>query len=434
MRRSSPPSAAQFTAAIDALSHEGRGVARVDGKTVFVDNALPGEEVRARYLRHRRRYDEATAVEILRAAPQRVEPRCRHFGICGGCSLQHLAPEAQLQHKQRILFEQLAHIGKVKPTTVLPAMRGPIWGYRRRARLGVRWVPTKGGAVVGFRERNGRHLADIQSCPVLDPAIGEKLTALREVVGSLSCPERIAQIEVVLDANGAVFTLRHLRPLTDDDRRHLKRAADANGWRIYLQPGGVDSVMPLGEGGDLYYEVPHHGVQIHFAPLDFVQINSAINLAAIDRVVDLFEVNPSDTVLDLFCGVGNFTLPLARHVRAVIGVEGERELVARARENARHNHLSNVSFLHADLTTVEIDTQGCNKLLLDPPRSGALEILSRLNLEAVERIVYVSCNPATLARDAGSLVHKQGYRLQGAGVMDMFPHTAHIESIALFRR
>jgi 23S rRNA (uracil1939-C5)-methyltransferase len=420
---------------IDSLSHEGRGVARNNGKTVFVDNALPGELVSARIVRRHGRYDEAIAERIELRSPDRVEPRCAHFGVCGGCSLQHLAPAAQIAHKQAMLVEQLQHVGKVVPLELLPPITGPVWGYRRRARLGLRVVPKKGGVLVGFREKNSRYIADLRQCPVLSPQVGDNLLVIRELIGALSCADQIPQIEVGVDDIGPVLTLRHLRPLTEDDLVRLRDAARTHAWRVYLQPGGIDSVRPLMTGQDpLSFAIPGHNVRLYFEPLDFIQVNGAINLAAIDAVIALLDLRSEDRVLDLYCGLGNFTLPIARRAAAVTGMEGEAELVARAQANAERNGIVNAQFLVADLTTAQLPRLNYDKLLLDPPRTGAIDILRRLDLRGVQTVVYVSCNPATLARDAGVLVHEHGLRLAKAGVMDMFPHTAHVESLALFVR
>ncbi|MFO1434978.1 MAG: 23S rRNA (uracil(1939)-C(5))-methyltransferase RlmD [Gammaproteobacteria bacterium] len=432
-RRAAP--AEPFIVRIDSLSHEGRGVARRDGKTVFIDNALSGEEVRARLTRRHRRYDEAIAVEVLTSSPLRVPAGCAHFGVCGGCSLQHLSPLAQIEHKQRMLLEQLQHIGKVQPHAVLPPLTGPVWGYRRRARLGLRLVPKKGGVLVGFREKNSHFIADIDSCPVLDPAIGERLKTIRSIVGALSCPDQIPQIEVGVDDIGPVLTLRHLRPLTANDLEILTSAAADHGWRFYLQPGGTDSVHPVTPGQRTpSFSVPRHNIALAFEPLDFIQVNAAINLDAIDKVIELLALNTHDRVLDLFCGLGNFSIPIARYVAQVVGVEGDAGLVVRASANANRNGLTNAQFFKADLTKETPPISDFNKLLLDPPRTGAIEVLRTLNLGAVDRIVYVSCNPATLARDAEVIINQHGFQLQCVGIMDMFPHTAHVESIALFVR
>lgn len=420
---------------IESLSHEGRGVARHDGKTVFVDNALPGELVSARIVRRHGRYDEAIAEQILRPSPERAIPGCEHFGVCGGCSLQHMTPAAQLEHKQRMLLEQLQHLGRVAPSKVLPPVTGPAWGYRRRARLGLRLVPKKGGVLVGFREKSGRYIADIRRCPVLRPEIGANLLVIRDLIGALSCADQVPQIEVGVDDAGPVLTIRHLRPLTEADVGRLGDASREYGWRIYLQPGGVDSVRPLSAGQQpLSFAAPRHDVRLQHEPLDFIQINGAVNLAVIDAVVALLELRPDDRVLDLFCGLGNFTLPIARRIAWAIGVEGEAGLVTRARANAERNGIHNAEFLAADLTTARPPQRAYNKVVLDPPRTGAIEILRRMETREVAIVVYVSCSPATLARDAGVLVREHGFRLAKAGVMDMFPHTAHVESLALFVR
>lgn len=433
--RRSGPKAGPVTLGIESLSHEGRGVARNGGKTVFVENALPGERVSARIVRRHGRYDEAIAEHIDQWSPDRTHPGCEHFGVCGGCSLQHMAPAAQIAHKQRMLLEQLQHVGRVAPSAVLPPVTGPVWGYRRRARLGLRLVPKKGGVLVGFREKNGRYIADIRRCPVLRPEVGENLLAIRELIGALSCADQIPQIEVGVDDTGPVLTIRHLAPMTVEDLGHLGEAARRHDWRIYLQPGGIDSVRPLTTAQrPLCFAVPRHGVRLQFEPLDFIQVNGDINLAAIDAVVALLDLRPDDRVLDLFCGLGNFTLPIARRVAWTIGMEGEAGLVARAQANAERNGIHNVEFLAADLTTAQPPPRPYNKVVLDPPRTGAIEILRRMDLREVSVVVYISCNPATLARDADVLVHGHGFRLAKAGVMDMFPHTAHVESLALFVR
>lgn len=429
------PQAGPVVLRVESLSHEGRGVARADGKTVFIDNALPGEVVSARIVRRHGRYDEAIAERIDRPSPERASPGCEHFGVCGGCSLQHIAPAAQLAHKQRMLLEQLQHVGRVAPAEILSPIAGPVWGYRRRARLGLRLVPKKGGVLVGFREKSGRHIADIRRCPVLRPEVGEHLLVIRELIGALSCADQVPQIEVGVDDAGPVLTIRHLRALTREDLAHLGDVSRRHGWRIYLQPGGIDSVRPLTAGQQpLSFAVPRHDVRLQFEPLDFIQVNGAINLAAIDAVAALLDLRSDDRVLDLYCGLGNFTLPIARRVARAIGMEGEAGLVARARANAERNGIRNAEFLVADLTTARPPSWPCNKVVLDPPRTGAIEILRRLELREVSIVVYVSCNPATLARDAAVLVQEHGFRLAKAGVMDMFPHTAHVESLAQFVR
>lgn len=422
---------------IDSLNHEGRGIGRVDGKTVFVAGALPGEEVEFVYTGIHRNFDEGDAVNILTASPQRVEPRCPHFGVCGGCAMQHLAPEAQIAYKQNVLLDDFKHIGKVQPKTVLPPLLGPHWGYRRKARLGVKYLAKKGKVLVGFRERSNGLLADLSRCEVLYPSVGERIEALGALIAALSVYDRIAQIEVAVDDTHTALALRNLVELTADDKAKVKAFAGENDIRIYLQPGGPDSLIPLWpEQIELHYRLDKYDVGFSFKPGDFTQVNSDINRQMIDLAIELLDLQAGDRVLDLFCGLGNFTLPLARRCAEVVGVEGEAKLVARARANAAENALTNVQFHAADLAgDLEHSPwwkQGFDKVLLDPPRSGAQATLAHIAKMKVGRIVYVSCNPSTLARDAGILVNEYGYKLEQAGVMDMFPHTAHVESIALF--
>lgn len=422
---------------IDSLNHEGRGVGRIGGKTVFVAGALPGEEVTFTYTARHRNFDEGVVSEVITASPERVTPRCPHFNICGGCALQHIEPEAQILYKQQVLMDNFRHLGKLEPGEILPPLRSAHWGYRHKARLGVKHVRKKGRVLVGFRERSSGFLADLGRCEVLHPSVGERLLPLAELVESLSVREQLPQIEVAVDDARTALALRHLAPLSDADEEKIRQFAKEHDLMIYLQPGGPDSLQPLWpENIDLHYALEKHQVRLHFRPGDFTQVNPEINRQMIDRTLELLELQADDHVLDLFCGLGNFTLPLARHCARAVGVEGEAKLVERARANAAANHLQNVEFQVADLAT---DLQhapwwreGFAKVLLDPPRSGAMETLPHLARMQAGRIVYVSCNPATLARDAGILVHEHGYRLVQAGVMDMFPHTAHVESIALF--
>ncbi len=424
-------------AQVEGLSHDGRGVARVEGKATFIHGALPGERVRFRYTARRRNRDEGELVEVLEASPHRVEPRCAHFGLCGGCSLQHLHATAQIEYKQRSLLDAFHHLGKVEPETLLPPLvNGDPWGYRRKARLGVKRVPKKGRVLVGFRERGSSYVAELERCEVLHPRVGGALMDLSRLIGDLSIPHRIAQIEVALDDEQCVLILRNLDPLTEKDRERLKRFGRQHGFFFYLQPAGPESVAPLEERADLRYRLPDFDLTIHFEPTDFTQVNSEINRRMVRRAVELLEPEEGERVLDLFCGVGNFTLPLATRAGWVTGVEGAPELVARARANAEANRLENVDFhaanLYEPLQHEPWLKKSFHKVLLDPPRSGAFEVLEHLPRLGVERILYVSCYPGTLARDAGELVHRHGYRLVSAGVMDMFPHTAHVESMALF--
>ena len=427
---------APFTVGIEDLTHEGYGVARRDGKAIFVDGALPGEQAECVYTARRSRRDEARAVRILTPAADRVEPQCAHFGVCGGCALQHLHPTSQLATKQRWLLDSLTHIGKAQPNQVLEPVTGPLWGYRRRARLGVKWVPKKGRVLVGFRERHSAYLADLRRCEVLDPRIGGLLEELAGLVEALSIRDQVPQIEVAGGDAVLALSVRVLAAPSEADLARLRAFGKQHGVTFYLQPGGPDSLQPLeSEPPMLAYPLPAFDLDLLFQPAHFVQVNAAINRQLVERAGELLQIQPEDRVLDLFCGLGNFTLALARRAREVTGVEGDTHLVAWARHNAAHNKVSNVAFYAADLAG-DLETQPWlqgryDKILLDPPRSGALAMMPRLAALAAQRIVYVSCHPATLARDIGELVHHCGYHLESVGVIDMFPHTAHVESIAL---
>lgn len=428
-----------FETTINDLSHDGRGVARVEGKTVFVADALPGESVRAKLLRRHRDFDEAQAEEVLVASPDRVVPRCPHFGVCGGCVLQHFAPAGQIAAKQNVLAQNFARIGHVEPARWLAPLTAEVWGYRRRARLSVKHVPKKGKTLVGFRERDSRFVADLAHCDVLDPALGEKLDVLGELLNSLDGAASIPQIEFSAGDTSRVLVFRHLAPLSEGDLGKLAAFGRTHGFAILLQPGGTDSVRALDDQPvDLRYALPAYDLQLAFTPLDFVQVNARINQKMIEHALALLQPGPDDRVLDLFCGLGNFSLPLARHAAHVCGVEGDTGLVERARANAVANGIGNAEFHVGDLAGVVRGSAWAradwDSLLLDPPRSGADELLKQLPGKSVRRVVYVSCHPASLARDAGTLVREHGFRLEAAGVMDMFPHTAHVESIVLFQR
>ena len=428
-----------FEASIEDLSHDGRGVARVDGKTVFVADALPGERVLARLQRKHRHFDEASTEEILTASPDRVAPRCRHFGVCGGCVLQHLAPPAQIAAKQNVLAQNFTRIGHVEPARWLAPLTADVWGYRRRARLSVKHVPKKGKTLVGFRERDARFVADLAHCDVLDPALGEKLDALGALLNDMQGAASIPQIEFSAGDDARVLVFRHLQPLSDPDRTKLAAFGREHRFAILLQPGGTDSVHALQPGDvELQYALPAYDLKLAFTPLDFVQVNARINQKMIAHALELLRPGPDDRVLDLFCGLGNFSLPVACHAGHVCGVEGDTGLVERARSNASANGIGNTEFHVGDLAGAVRGSswarQDWDLMLLDPPRSGAEELLRQLPGKSVRRVVYVSCHPASLARDAGELVRSHGFKLQAAGVMDMFPHTAHVESIALFER
>ena len=427
--------AAPVESLIESLSHDGRGLTHVNGKATFVQGALSGERVRFRYTRCQRHHDEGEVIDIITPSPLRVAPKCAHFGVCGGCSLQHLAAEAQIELKQGLLAEILERIGKVKPERWLAPLTGDPWGYRHKARLGVRYVAKKQRVLVGFRERGSSFIADLQRCEVLHPSVGTQLVALAELIGSLSIRSQVAQLEMARDDHNTVLIVRVLAPPTADDLQRLHAFAAHSGLVLYLQPGGLETIAPLGAAVDLAYALPDYAVRIGFAPTDFTQVNFALNRRMVAQAMALLDPQSTDQVLDLFCGVGNFTLPLARHAGAVVGIEGDARLVAQARANAAHNGLNNVQFECADLyQQPSWGAQKFTKALIDPPRSGAWQVLDPLAASGVQRLLYVSCYPTTLARDAEHLVHQLGYRLVAAGAMDLFAHTAHSEAMALFER
>jgi 23S rRNA (uracil1939-C5)-methyltransferase len=422
--------------AIDALDAEGRGVARnADGKVVFVEGALPGERAEVKVFQTKRKFDIGRATAILQASPGRREPRCPHFGVCGGCATQHADERTQMAAKQRWLEDCLERIGKVKAEAMLPILYGAEWGYRHRARLSARYVASKGGALVGFRERRSTYIADMRECPVLPEHVSRLIPGMKALVGKLSVRERLPQIEVAIGDNATALVFRHLDPLTDGDLAHLREFAAASACQLWLQPGGPDTVRPFAPAtGELWYELPEFGVRLHFRPTDFTQVNAGVNRALVSRAMQLLAPAAAERIADLFCGLGNFSLPLARLGAQVIGFEGSAELVQRARDNARANGLV-AQFEVLDLFKSGLGAFGrFDKLLVDPPREGAVELVKSLARDWPRRIVYVSCDPATLARDAGILVHTQGFRLAAAGVANMFPHTAHVESITLFER
>lgn len=431
------PAPAIEIAEIESLDHEGRGVARIGGKAVFVDGALPGESVRFQRVRRRRRYDEAVVVEVLRAAPDRVTPRCPHFGVCGGCSLQHLDHAAQLVAKGRIVAEELMRIGGVRPERWLPPLAGPIWAYRRRARLGSKFVDRKERVLVGFRERGSPLLADLGRCEVLAAPVGDLITDLAGLIGGLELKRRVAQIEVAVAENVTALVLRVLDEPLEADLAKLREFESRHGVALYLQPAGLDSVRPLSlPAVPLNYGLPGLQAGIEFAPTDFVQVNGELNRLMVARALELLEPRGTDRALDLFCGLGNFSLPLAQKLAQVTAVEGDAALVRRAEANAARNGIGNVRFHLANLAVEELQAawaaERYDLVLLDPPRAGAREVLSLAASSRPRRIVYVSCHAGTFARDAGILAEQLGYRLVAAGIMDMFPHTSHVESIALF--
>jgi 23S rRNA (uracil1939-C5)-methyltransferase len=429
-----------FTATVETLTHEGRGLAHCDGKAVFLENALPGEIVEFVYTKIQSRYAEGDVTKVITPSPERVEPPCEHFTICGGCSLQHMSAASQIELKQNTLLEQLHHFGQIKAQEILPPLTADTLGYRRKARLGVRYVEKKQRLLIGFREKKGRFLADLKHCLVLDPRVGELITPLSELISTLTVMRDIAQIEVAMGDKDVALVFRNLKPLAENDEQKIIDFASQHQVKIYMQPGGIETIYLLQPQTpvELNYQLPDFGITIDFDPLDFTQVNQPINQKMVKLAVELLELTKEDNVLDLFCGLGNFSLAIAKKAASVVGVEGDAVMVRKATDNARRNNISNVSFFEADLFKPISDqpwfSQGFSKILLDPPRSGALEVVSTIEKWSPQRIVYVSCNPATLARDAGILVNEKKYRLVKAGVMDMFPHTAHVESIALFEK
>jgi 23S rRNA (uracil1939-C5)-methyltransferase len=422
---------------VAALDAEGRGVARsAEGKVVFVEGALPGETVEAERIYDKRKFAGARASKILEPSSGRREPRCPHFGRCGGCATQHADARTQMAAKQRWLEDCLERIGKVKPEMLLPIVYGEEWGYRRRARLSARYVEGKGGALVGFRERRSTFVADMRGCEVLPAAEGALILPLRELVSGLSIRERLPQIEIAAGEGATVLLFRHLEALTEGDKALLRAFADAHSVSVWLQPAGPDSVAPFHPAvpPQLYYDLPEFGVRLGFLPTDFTQVNLGVNRILVSRAMRLLDPRPGERIADLYCGLGNFTLPIARLGAEVIGFEFSKALVERARANALANGLV-AQFEAVDLFKSGIAGFGrFDRILIDPPREGAMEVLKGLPRDWPRRIVYVSCDPATLARDAGMLVNVQGFRLAAAGVVNMFPHTAHVESIALFDR
>jgi len=438
---------------IEALDDQARGVATRDGRRFFIEGALPGERVRAAIGRAKPNYAVGGVRSVLRASPHRVEPRCPHFGVCGGCTLQHIDAATQVALKQRELEDVFERAAGLAPARILPALQGPDWAYRHRARLAVRFVPSRGGVLLGFHERKSSFVADIRVCHVLPAAVSDLLGPLHRLVAALSIPHRIPQIEVAVGGDGLiVLVLRHLLELSDGDRDRLRAFAARHGIVWWLQPGGPDTAAPLDAGAahpgaegatkrrELAYGLPRFGLNMRFRPTDFIQANMAANRALVSRALDLLEAGPGDRVMDLFCGLGNFTLPIATQAKEVLGVEGSAALLERARQAATDHGLEGrAHFACTDLFSVDahwLREQGrFDLMLLDPPREGApavAEALAALSAaERPRRIVYVSCNPATLARDTAILAHRGGYRLKACGVVNMFPHTSHVESVSV---
>ena len=422
---------------IDGVTHDGRGIVGGDGKKVFVAGALEGEEVRYVRRKRRRKFDEAELLEVIDASPDRVEARCEVFGRCGGCSLQHISSAHQRDIKFQTLRDNLERIGGVSPAEWLEPLTGAEWNYRRRARLAVKDVAGKGRVLVGFRERHAPFITDMHRCEVLSKPVDDLIEPLSELLGGLSIRARLPQIEVAVGDDAVALVFRVLDPPTDDDRSAFEEFGRKHEVSIWLQPGGLDSLEPIEpEPATLRYSIPEFDVDIEFEPIDFVQVNADINRRMVSRAIELLDPQADDRVLDLFCGIGNFSLPLARRSGSVLGIEGEQTLVARAKANAERNGIDNADFRKRDLSEVDAAedwmTAGWDRVLLDPARSGAAAVVEKMRQLGPERIVYVSCHPGTLARDAGTLVKEQGYSLTHAGIIDMFPHTAHVESVAVF--
>lgn len=426
---------------VESLSHDGRGIAHVNDKISFISGALPQETIKCKLTKRHSRFNEGEVVEVISASKDRIQPACEHFNICGGCSLQHLDTISQIRFKQKVFLEQLKHFGQVVPETLLEPLSGQVWGYRRKARLGVRYVKKKERVLVGFREKLSNYLADIYSCKVLHESVGLHIKDLRDLIASLSQFEHIAQIEIAVSDTKTVLIFRNMSALPEEDISKLCGFAKTFHFEIYLQPNSpatLQKIWPNDSNHRLSYTLPDFNLEMQFHPLDFTQINNEINQLMLRQALRLLNPQSEDDVLDLFCGLGNFTLPIARYAKHVTGVEGSLEMVLRAKENTIHNSIQNTEFYACNLMSPNINEtwmqKKYNKILIDPPRSGAQEIIAFFTKFQAERIVYVSCNPATLARDAKELVHTLGYKLKSAGIMNMFPHTSHIEAIAMFEK
>lgn len=426
---------------IRSLSHDGRGIGTINNKTAFVSGALPNETVTCEITQKRSNYQEADATEILTASSERTTPPCAHFGVCGGCSLQHMSVESQMALKQQTLLDQLKHFGQVTPDHLLSPLHAVDLGYRRKARLGVKFVIKKNKMLVGFREKSSRYLADLERCPVLHPSVGEHLQDLAALVQSLEQFQHIPQIEIAIGDTEGALVFRHMHPLSESDQEKLVSFGKNHHFHIYLQPNppaSVYKIWPKNCADRLTYTLPDESLEFLFHPLDFTQVNLDMNRLMVKQALHLLGVEKHETVLDLFCGIGNFTLPLAKYGAHVTGIEGAHEMTQRASDNAKHNGILNVSFYAANLETPPVNAPWINKqydkILLDPPRAGAKDILPHFKTFSAKKIVYVSCNPATLARDAGELVHVYGYRMTHAGIMNMFPHTSHTEAMAVFEK
>ena len=427
------------TLRVESLDQEGRGVAHADGKVIFIQGALPGELVTYTSFVKKPSYELAQVGQVIEPAPMRATPRCPYFGLCGGCSQQHFDARAQVAAKQRVLEDNLRHIGKVTPGSILPAIYGEPWGYRHRARFSARYVPKKGGALIGFREKRSSYVTDMTTCEVRPQRISALLVPLRGLIGGLSRPERMPQIELAIGVDTDALVLRILEPLSSADEALIRQFADDHRVQFFVQSRGPDTAVPFypPHDGVLYYKLPEFDLELGFSPTEFTQVNAAVNVVLVRRALMLLAPQSGERIADMFCGLGNFTLAIARSGASVLGIEGARSLVERAQSNAVRNGLSAAAeFRQADLFKIDqtslAELGRFDKMLLDPPRDGAAALINALSDDAPQRIVYVSCNAATLARDAGVLVHAKGYALTAAGVVNMFPHTSHVESIAVF--
>jgi 23S rRNA (uracil1939-C5)-methyltransferase len=440
-----------YNVIIESVDASGNGIARIDGKTVFIPDTLPTEEVKIEIYKKKKNFDFGRVVELISTSPERTTPECKNFGICGGCSLQHIAFDAQVYSKEKVLIDNLKHIGRVTATNILPALYGKPWEYRYRARLSVKYVEKKGGVLVGFREKGAPFVVDMNECRVLPKRISDLIPKLRTVLATLTIKDKIPQLEVACSDHTDVLVFRILENLSSEDIVILKNFADqvnsnnlSQQLQIWLQPGNEESIVQFYPHPDitktLSYTLPEFNLTMPFLPSEFTQVNPFINQDMVSQAIKLLEIKPNDRILDLFCGIGNFTLAIASSASYVTGIEGSDKLIKRALENATLNNLhSRVDFITMDLFKVTSEylakLEKYDKWLIDPPRDGAFELVKAITLDiAPQLIVYVSCNPSTLARDADILVNTHGYKLMNAGVMNMFPHTSHIESIAVFTR
>ncbi len=424
---------------IEDLSHDGRGIARVNGKVMFVNGALPGEKVIVKHTGGNKNFEEGLVTEVIEASEDRVEAQCQYYDVCNGCTMMHLAPVKQIEFKQNTLKQNLIKMAKIEPQTWMPALTDESWHYRRRARLSVRWVIAKEKVLVGFREKDGRYVADMDYCEILQKPLDALLKPLAQMIEKLQIRQQIAQIEASIADEDVALIIRHLKPIGVEDEKILLDFAQEHDVRIYSQSKGPKTIFEMTDKKEsLFFDMKEYGIRMEFLPSDFIQVNAKMNIKMINQAIELLDIQKDDVVLDLFCGLGNFTLPLAKRVKKIVGIEGEKTLVQRAVENAKLNKLDNVEFHEADLRRNHENSEwfkrDYSKILIDPPRSGAWEILPLIASTNANTLLYVSCHPASLARDADRLVNEFGYKMVKAGVMDMFPHTSHVESMALFVR